>query len=208
VSCVLPRLIRSCCTAVPIDHSSHHRFISFVERRSRQNEQFTIGEEGKGKVKGKDQGKDKDQEKDKDKDASPAGAEVVDLTPGDSNDGGNADAGGSASSSSSAIDVDADVRVGSGSGDRERRHRQADDSDISGGSANACAAAGCERPSQIDSKFCCHECGVRDSQVILARALLHSLEMGVALDRGRRLRETRELKAKKQQARARERRDR
>eukprot|EP00752_Nemacystus_decipiens_P010845 g9643.t1 len=62
-----------------------------------------------------------------------------------------------------------------------------------------CAAARCEQQSRTDSKYCSDSCGVRTAEAELADAVRHSLEMKGGLDRGRRVRETRELKARKQQ---------
>lgn len=64
-----------------------------------------------------------------------------------------------------------------------------------------CAAAGCDRQARTDSKYCCESCGVRTAEAEMAEAIRHSLEMRGGLDRGRRVRETRELKARKHQAR-------
>lgn len=65
-----------------------------------------------------------------------------------------------------------------------------------------CSAEGCQQQSQTDSKFCCDECGIRHAEAKLSDALRHSVEVRVGLERGRRLRETRELKVRKQQVRA------
>lgn len=64
-----------------------------------------------------------------------------------------------------------------------------------------CAADGCQQQSRTDSKFCCDACGVIHAEAMLSDALRHSLETKIGLERGRRLRETRELKTRKQQVR-------
>lgn len=163
-----------------------------------ETQQLSFAEKEKDKEKDKDtagaacgSARVIEKDKDKDKNATPADDddEVVDVTPGvrmhgKSSGGGSADAGGSASGSTSAVDVDVDVYVGGG-----------------GGGAAMCAAPGCERPSRKGFKFCCDDCGVYHAHASLAGGLGHSLETRVGVDRGRRLRETRELKTKKQQAR-------
>ncbi|CAN0525424.1 unnamed protein product [Ectocarpus sp. 12 AP-2014] len=62
-----------------------------------------------------------------------------------------------------------------------------------------CAAASCGRESRQDSKFCCDACGVLHAEAFLAKAIRHHVEESAGIDRGRRLRETRELKTRKQQ---------
>lgn len=62
-----------------------------------------------------------------------------------------------------------------------------------------CKAAGCERRSRPDSKFCCHDCGVAFAEAMLGKTVRHSLEVRVGLDKARRVRETREAKARKNQ---------
>ncbi|CAN0404769.1 unnamed protein product, partial [Ectocarpus fasciculatus] len=62
-----------------------------------------------------------------------------------------------------------------------------------------CAAASCGRESRQDSKFCCDGCGVLHAEAFLAKAIRHHVEESAGIDRGRRLRETRELKTRKQQ---------
>lgn len=62
-----------------------------------------------------------------------------------------------------------------------------------------CAAASCGRESRPDSKFCSDGCGVLHAEAFLAKAIRHHVEESAGIDRGRRLRETRELKTRKQQ---------
>lgn len=138
------------------------------------------------------------------KDTAPTDADVIDVTPADDRDcngdgggSGNADAGGSSSGSKSAVSVD----VGGGEGDGDRRRRR--QGGVGGGRDAVCAAEGCEQRSRNDSKYCCEECGICSAQALLTGAVRHSLEMRVGLDMGRRLRETREFKTKKHQARRR-----
>lgn len=102
-------------------------------------------------------------------------------------------AAAAAAADSSAATGNSSSKISSGSGSGSQGHGSND-------SRPLCAAAGCEQQARTDSKYCCESCGVRTAEAEMAEAIRHSLEMRGGLDRGRRVRETRELKTRKNQA--------
>ncbi|CAN0333308.1 unnamed protein product [Pylaiella littoralis] len=87
--------------------------------------------------------------------------------------------------------ADAQGESGGGSGSGGGRNQRREEG------RPGCAAARCQKPSRTDSKFCCDACGVLHAEAMLSDALKHTLEAKIGLERGRRLRETRELKSRK-----------
>lgn len=132
--------------------------------------------------------------------APPSGADEKDNAA--NGDGGGAAAPAAAApaaadvkgdSSAATTDNSSNNNHGSGSGSGEGRG--------SNDTRPVCAAKGCEEQARTDSKYCCESCGVRAAEGELSEAILHSLEMRRGLERGRHVRETRELKTRKQHVR-------
>lgn len=125
------------------------------------------------------------------KEASAAAAPGVDEKDGAA-DAPDDDGGDSSSEKHDAGGAGNNSLTGSGGSGSGGGQRSNDDT-------SACAAAGCEQQSRIDSRFCCDGCGVRDAEAVLSGVIRYTLEPKIGIERGRRLRETRELKTRKQQ---------
>lgn len=62
-----------------------------------------------------------------------------------------------------------------------------------------CKAQWCNKHCRTDSNFCSSVCGVLHAEDLLIKSVQHTLEPRLGLERGRGLRETRELKVRRQQ---------